>query len=136
MQGFLTNAARKAALNRLTVMGGILNAATLILITGPTSISKDTVFADVTEATFDGYAAVAAQAFSPAYVAPGGAIQISAPSVLFTDTGNVTPNTVTGWALVDAGKTTLYYVEKFDTSIVMDGTGEGFLVQPVIKYGD
>lgn len=136
MQGFLSKVVQKASLDGLTATGGILHAATLMLFKNNLSVNGNTQIGDLVECDFDGYAAVAAQTFAAAYVGPDGKIQISAPSVLFGDTGATTPNTIYGWALVNAGKTALYYVEKFDDVLTVDGSGEGFLVQPVVRYGE
>jgi urate oxidase len=132
----LTLIARKAAMNGLKAAAGPLDTATLILIkNAPPSIHPRMVMADIEECDFIGYAASAGLVFGNAYQEGDDTVVLTAPSVLFTCATDATPNTVTGWALTNAGKTILHFAKSLETPVVMNEAGDGLIVQPRVPYG-
>lgn len=125
-----------AMLAQMIATPGALYARTLILFQNNISITNTTLLAALTEATFTGYAAVAAQVFAAPYIDQAGLVRTNAPSVPFVMTDTVTPNTIYGWALTDSGKTILVLSGKFPSPIVLSQANQGLDVQPTYAYGD
>lgn len=65
-------------------------------------ISRERLLADLTEATYTGYARQAVGAWSGAYVSPSGLILVDGPALFFSPADAVTPNTILGWFMADA----------------------------------
>lgn len=80
-----------------------------------------TLTGDFTEANFDGYASITVAAYNPVALDPvsGDYFISNATPLVFTDTGNTTPNTIYGWYLTDAGGETID-CGRFDAPVVMD----------------
>lgn len=127
-------ALRKAMLAALAAMGGNLHAATLMLFSNTLSIGPRTVVANLTECTFDGYAAVAPIAFGTPYTDETDGVNMSAPSVQFTATGGTVSEVINGWALVKADKTELYYAALLDEPVSIDEAGDAAIIQPTVTY--
>lgn len=119
---------------------GSLNGCIVILVIAVASKPvKELTFADLTEANFDGYAASGAVTFStPLYDSDGNAF-ITGDKKQFRATGSVTPNSVIGAALVDAGKTTLYQFDRFldangaPSPVNVEGVGTGLDYVPLVS---
>jgi hypothetical protein len=93
------------------------------------------VVGDFTEATYDGYVALALTAWGTPFIGPDGNGQVTAPGILFVDTGFATPNTIYGYYLTNAAGTVLLLSGKFDAPILMNNTGIGFVFVPTLELG-
>lgn len=93
------------------------------LFTGDTVPAVGTVLADFTEASFDGYAAVAVALTTPA-VNPEGWAQADVPTAHFGCTGTGTPELVTGYYLTDNTDTNYIQGERFPAGVMMDENGD------------
>jgi hypothetical protein len=131
-----TLATQLAILAQMIATGGVLDTKTLMLFKNPVTLDKTTVIGTLVECDFVGYAAVAAQVFGTPYIDQGGQGRTDAPSVDFQMTAATTPNTVYGWAIVNAGKTALVMAALFPTPIPLTVALQGFSVQPTFGYGD
>lgn len=131
----MTVAAKKAVMNRAVAVGGPWAALTLHLYVNNVAPNEDTVVADLTQATFAGYAAVAALAFGTCYIDADGNFKLSAPSEQFTATGIGVLETVYGYYLTDAAGTVLHGANLLDTPVPITQIGDGLIVQPDITYG-
>jgi hypothetical protein len=116
-------------------VGGGLHLQTLRAITAPPTIDKSTLFASIVEATFDGYAPIAAVAFGSPYIAVGGTVVIEGVGGDFIMTGTTTLETIVGMVLTDAGGTTLQYSWIFDQPIVLTQVSQGWTFNPLVQYG-
>lgn len=112
-------------------------ALKVILVKANFSLSTARILADLTEADFTGYAAIAAAlAALPESLDPA-----SQDSLLFVGppaggfrwetTGTTILNTIYGYALVDNGKTLLYGSALFDDPIVLSGTNQAIALPPI-----
>ena len=130
-----TNAARLAALAALAASGEPLHLPTLILFNNPIALNPTLVIGSLTECTFSGYAASAGLVFGTPYLDVNGTARTAAPSVEFISTDGMVIETIYGWALVNAGKTALYYAELLDTPVPITAGSQGVVVLPSIPYG-
>lgn len=130
-----TRALQLEVLTALKATGSPLHAPTLVLFTASPPLNVDTKLSDLTLATFTGYAAVTALAFGTPYIDVNGMSVIVAPSEDFISTADTPSETITGWALVDSGLTTLYYAEVLDTPVPITQAGDGLTVDVVVPYG-
>lgn len=96
-----------------------LGTSKAILFTNPITPSGTTVLADLTEATFTGYAAVATGTWKPSGIDPDGNLSVQAPTLQFMATDTDVQETVYGAAITNTGKTELFAVEVFDQPIPM-----------------
>lgn len=112
-----------------------LNTATLILFTNDVADTDDHVIGDFTEASFGGYAAVAAQVFGNVFIGPDRKIWLAAPSVEFVMTDLSALQTIKGYAIVKADKSVVYYHQTLDAPVNLVRVNQGFLIQPVLPYG-
>jgi hypothetical protein len=96
--------------------------------------TKDTVLADLTEATFSGYAAIAlATADFAAVTTVSDKAQLIANSFqTFAHNGGGTNNTIYGYYFVQSGK--ILFCEKFDTPFTMDGATKAIVFKPKLTY--
>lgn len=124
-----------AALTALAGTGGPLHGTQLILFQNNLTLTKTTTLADLTAATFVGYAAVAGITFGTPYIDQFGVVRIDAPSVDFIMTSNSTPNTIYGWALLDTAGTDLEVAAMLASPIPLTIAGQGLNVQPTFAYG-
>jgi len=102
--------------------------------------SPDLVMADITEATFDGYAPLnAASAATQVFSDPATGdimIQVREPAGgwNFQTTGTTDlPQTIFGFVLTDAAGAVVHGSELLDTPITLDGSGQGFDI-PNVNY--
>lgn len=112
-----------------------LGSCSVALVKAAIVPDVDTVWGDLTEADYDGYARKAFGTAEAPFVGEGG-LTLSQGSLLeFRPTGDDTPNTIYASALVigDVSATTLYGVEVFDSPIPL--TGPGTLVTIIPRVG-
>lgn len=126
---------RIAALTLMAATPGPLYHPTLILFQNNLTPDANTPFSALTVATFSGYANVAALAFGTPYIDINGVVRIDAPSQDFIATDGVTPNTIYGWALVDAGLTEVYYTQLLDPPVPLTVASQGVSILPSIPWG-
>lgn len=126
--------ARIAAANRLTASSGPLNGCQLVLFTNPIAYDPNTTLADLTLATFSGYAAVTGITFGTAYIGVDGFVHVTAPSQQFSASASPNAETIYGWALLNTAGTTLILGTTFDTPINITQQYDGVLVQPDYAY--
>jgi len=122
------------ALDLLLAVGAPLEPGTaeLRLFQNDFVPNKDSVLADFTEATFDGYAAPTLT-FANAYIGPDNTVKLTAPSELFVPTGSTTPNIIYGWYIVANG-TDVFSSNRFDTEVPLTGPTTGLVAQPEIPW--
>lgn len=107
----------------------IIFAAKFGLIMAPIAPTNDTALADLTIATFDGYAATPAPVaivWSGVFEDVGGLVTIRGNDQHWQPTGNVTHNTIYGQYLVDTTNAFLLGVEIFNNPIDLVDLGVGF----------
>lgn len=99
----------------------------VILFTNTPALSQDTVFDDLTEATFGGYGAATPTEWSSERRDNQGNFSILSNSINFDCTEEPFGETITGAALVSMLPTanTLLYAQLFDTPINITGAGQG-----------
>lgn len=91
------------ALNNLvgTILGGS-NFPVVHLAQAPFTPAVNTTLADITEATFDGYASKTITGYDTPHMVPTGQAVVQAtPLLSWTPTGSTTPNTIAGFVVVD-----------------------------------
>lgn len=115
--------------------GSAWAAPKCVLFTNNFQPTEDTVWANITEATFDGYAAATPAAPGTPYIGADGFIHVTWPSVQFTMTGETTSQTVYGWGLTNVAKTVWVGGNLLPTPIPMTDTGDAIIVVPDLIYG-
>lgn len=98
----------------------------IMLFTNAIAPDGDTELADLTEATYDGYARVEVTAWSAVFDNLSQEPTIASDGDLFKPTGGTTPNLITGAALVSGDGLTLLGVEVFDNPIALNEAADGF----------
>lgn len=103
--------------------------ATLRLFQNNHTPTVTDINANYTEATFNGYAAVALGIWNAAFINGSAQGEIDAPAVTFTHTVGATTNTIYGAYVTDnAGD--VIYAEKFTAPIIMASNGDSFTYTP------
>lgn len=116
----------EGALNVLTAALGSSPTLVLRLFSNNVTISDSTVFSDLTECSFAGYAAV-----SPAWPAPSltaGVAGTLSPSATFTYSGG-TSTTIYGAYITDSGNTKLYGACNFSPAVVLTPSQPSYVFQ-------
>lgn len=137
----LPSAAKKTMLDALKVDNttdgdGPLFGATVMLFSNDAVIGPATVKADLTEADFTGYARSTAITWGETFVdSSDDAVSVGDTKQFHCDDG-VTPNTIYGYAVIDAGDTNLLYAEKFANSVGVNGADDAVIVTPRFVLGD
>jgi hypothetical protein len=131
-----TLAMQLAALAQISATPGQLFNCTLVLFKTAITLTKNTVFADLTVADFVGYAPVTAIAFGTPYIDQLGNARMDAPSVDFQMTADTTPNTIYGWALLDSAGAVFRCGVQYQQPIPLTQALQGFSVQPTFAWGD
>ena len=119
----------------VTVAGnhtGLLGTAHVGLFQAPTpAFNINRVLADITEATFDGYARKPV-VWGNQSVDPAGRQSVHGGGLLFSPTGAVTPNTLTGIFLADALVAgILLALAYFAEGVAFDGIEDDLTIVPV-----
>lgn len=123
-----------AGLTVLLGTHGPFTTMTLGLYANPVTLQRSTRYADLTVATFVGYAPVAAIVFSGSFVdVDGSALALGADNV-FICTASTTPNTIYGYMLTDAGLTNLLIAYSFNNPIPVAVAGNAVAVAPFVRY--
>lgn len=110
-QGVLTVATQAAA-----GVAGPLNGSKMLLFTNTPAINKFTTLAALTEATYTGYARQTL-VWSAARLDPTARVATFTALINWQPTDAVTPNTITGYAIVDSTGLILYAMELFVTPV-------------------
>lgn len=129
----LTRDLQREALDEITDIGNLLDAAILALFQNDVALGDTTVLADLALADFTGYAASAAIVWGPAFLAPGNRPTVAGDMKSFVvGTPVLLSNIVYGWAILNAGGTVLLAARKFDTPIPMTTAFQSIDVVPAI----
>lgn len=110
---------------------------TVRLLAAQYNITRNTVIADLLEATFTGYAAISPPTFLGVYQLPSGAWVVQTDALQFLQTGTGILNTVYGWSLetsADAGQ--LLLAEMFPTPVQMNAANVAINLSIPIQFGD
>jgi hypothetical protein len=119
----------RALLTHLITTGGPLFGAIVGLFTNTITITHTTVFADLVEATFAGYSRSATITWGTVFTNPSFFAEADGNTTQFNCTGSTTPETITGYFVVD-GSSQLLYAENFDTPIPISGSGDAVVIVP------
>lgn len=127
--------ARLATVAALIAEDGLLDGAKVILFQNDFFPDEFTTLAQLTEATFTGYARSAAVVWGTPYVTAGTLAAVTPPSVQFNSTGTTVTNIIYGWAVIhDDTVDTLQYAQRLDEPVSMDGVGNAIIVQPTYTF--
>lgn len=128
----LTETARKSVLGTGDEEVGILADADVGLLKANIAPSADTLFADITEASFNTYARVATTGWGVPFRQANGFWLVQADAVVFVPTDALEPNTIFGYCLFENGGNLLLGIEMFDTPIVLASPTDSLTVVPRI----
>lgn len=126
-------AAEKAILTALSATPQVYYQPTLHLNTANVAVTPLTPLSALVEATFVGYAAAAAIAFTGPENGANGSAQMFAPSITFTCTGGTPNATVFGWYLTDSTGADLYLYVPLATPVMIANIGDGVTIQPAVQ---
>jgi hypothetical protein len=127
-------AVRLAVLNLVIGTTGPLHLPTLILYQNAVALGPLTALADLTVATFDGYAPVVGATWDTPYVDTDGSALVFGDSQTIVATGSMTPNTIYGYAAVNVGVTALEAAWAFSSPIGVSKAGDGVAFLPAFRY--
>lgn len=127
-------AARVTVMAGLIDTGGVYEAVDLRLYQNDYTPTPATVLADLTAATYSGYAAEAI-AFAGPVIGSDGKIRLVSVGALFQPTSSTVTNTVFGWYITNTGGTVLLAAGRFESPVPMMGVTSGVEVTPAIQYG-
>lgn len=118
-------------LEELIAAGNLFDGALVKLFQNDFQPTKDSILADFTVATFSGYAASAAVAWSGPVLNTAGQPVIIGDLKLFTGTSPFTvSNTIYGYYVVDTAGTKLLWAERFALSQIIAAAGQSVQVVP------
>jgi len=89
---------------------------------------------DAAECDFTGYARSAALVWGTPFADSAKNAIVAAASVQFQATGAGTPNSVKGYAVLNAAGTGILWAEDFDAPRLMDENADAIIVLPKYKY--
>jgi hypothetical protein len=136
MDPLTTNQAiQLAILAAMVATGGPFATLTLRLFVNQLNFSNTTALTDLTEATFTGYTAAAAQVFGTPYIAPDGNPHLTAPSTQFTAGALTTPETVYGYYLTNAAGTSLVAGGTLAIPVPITKQYDGLTIEPDYAFG-
>lgn len=108
-------------------------SATVHLYQNDVTPTVNSLLADFTEATFDGYGS-ATITWGSATNGPGDEASVYGTGLSFIATGDTTPNIIYGWWLQNAGG--FRFAERFDEPIPIASTGDDVTFQPRASIGN
>lgn len=114
---------------------GILDGAKLMLFQNDFTPDRNTLIADLTVATFGGYAPVTLATWGAPFVPPGEQPRIQHASKQFTPNSGVTPNTIYGWGITNTGGTTLLIAVRLDAPVYLIDATTAIIVEPYYSWG-
>lgn len=128
--------ARLDQLDALTAADALLEAPKLVLLTGTIPPGETPAVGDLTIATFHGYAD-ASPTPGDAYidVASGLLIKPFADHTFTATSGGTIDDVITGWALLNTGKTLVGAIYAYETPIPITEAGDGITVEPALTFG-
>lgn len=113
---------------------GPFHLPTLSLYQNNATLTRATTLADLTIATFTGYAPVAGLAFSSPYIdVDGSALALGADNV-FVATGSAIANVIYGYMLTDAGVANLQAAYALANPVGIGSAGQAVAVAPFLRY--
>lgn len=128
-------ATRLSAIAELIATGNLFAGTKVILYQNNIMLSDFTTLADLTEATFTGYARSAAITWGTPYVNPSQQATSTGASIQFSCTGTAVTQLVYGWALIiDSTVDVLMVAEAFAEPVSMDGVGAAVVVNPSVVW--
>lgn len=127
------NVILEAYLSALIASGGSLHLPTVILFVNDLTPGPTTVLADLTIATFDGYANIVGVTWSGPFLSGSGIAEIIGSGAYFAATGSTLSQIAYGYALVDSGVTSLKVAARFDTPKQFNGLGDALMVIPRVQ---
>lgn len=128
------------SLNRLLLYWTFLSASEgqkVALFSNDIEIDADTVYADLEEPAFPGYARQTVTWGTPALA--GSRYQVAGVGVTFTQSADDDPVTIYGYFLpwtAGGGNNQMMCVVKFETPIVMENEGDFIDITPKISLGE
>lgn len=135
MSTVLPRAALRTLLGYATATGNYLAGCHLHLYANQVTLTPLTTLSSLTEASFQGYAAVTTVTWNAPYTDIAGNAVISAGLSQFECTGTTTPNTIYGWYLTDATNATLLAAAALPTPVSITQVGDAVLVAPTCSQG-
>jgi len=118
------------------ILHGAIDANLRIgLYTARSVYSKSTVLANITAATFSGYA-VQTPTFAAFGLDANGKTQFAGVANVFTHNGGGTGNTVIGYYLYNTSTGFLYWLEDFGAPVTINSNGQHIDVMPNQYTGD
>lgn len=134
--GITNRAARLAQLDALSAEGALLDTPKLVLLTGDIPAGENLAPADVTPVTGGGYAdgnPAALDAYydvqTAKYVKPFEAFSFAANNTIAAEIS------ISGWALMNTGKTAIGAIHRYETPVVLADEGDGITVEPALEFG-
>lgn len=129
----LTKAQKAALLTAMTATGGILESTKVILFQNDYQPTEDTVLADLTVATYTGYAAATTGTWGAVQELPTGQLRRTAQHSQFNPTGTATTNTIFGYGLTNSAGDTLIGALRFDEPKPMTNALDAIIVEPIVQ---
>lgn len=118
-----------------TIATELLDGALIRLFQNDYEPGSSTVLADLTVATFTGYAEVDSTTWGGAFQNADGDAQVIPPVIAtFTATGSTIGNTVYGFYVVDAAGTALLWAERFDAPVGFNSNGDTYSFVPRLSF--
>jgi hypothetical protein len=133
-QQVIPSAQRLAVLTELISSTNAFASPTAILYQNNVALSARTVPADLTVATYVGYANVVAPAWETPYIDTDGSALVFSTNQTIVCTSNATPNTIYGWALLKSDLSKLWAAGAFSTPIGIANPGDAVTFLPALRY--
>ena len=121
-------------LTALLGVHGPFTVPTLSLYQNVVAITRQSTLADLTIATFTGYASVVGLTFSASYIdVDGSALALGSDNV-FVATGSAIGNVIYGYYLTDAAVANLLIAYALQTPVGIASAGQAIAVAPFVRY--
>lgn len=128
--------ARLAMLEALAAVGALLVAPKLVLLTGAIPEGENLVPADVTPVTGGGYADGTPVPAAAYYDVEEAQLVLPFESFPFVADNTIAADIViSGWALMNTGKTVIGAIYRYEEPWVLSAEGDGINVEPAIRFG-